>query len=650
MIKKRFKIGIILFIIFAIGGAAISYYVKSKNVQPEYTTAKVQLANLVQTVSETGTVKPASQIDLNFLNSGNIAKIFIKTGDNVKQNQVLAELDYSGLTIKQKEAIASLQVARANLNKVLSGATTEDIAVSQANVNQAKKNYDDAINELDATRKTTNENIKQTQKTLDDLQNDTDADVTTYEQALSAAKINLSNTKKTYQQAITNKQNSAITAIDGKIASAKTALDSVDTVLNDYDIQNTFSIKNPSYSSNAKIDYNYTIGFLNAAKNSLDAAQAKNTDSDIIKQAVKDAINLLNVSFQTLNDCYSSLENTVVTSYFTQTELDAYKTNINTQLTTVSTGATALQTAEQNLDDAILSYNTNIAASEKSLAQAQTNLDSAIINARNSLNTAQMTAFQQITAAQSKVNSAAQALQVAEAELTKIKAPAKSQDIDLGQAQVAQAQAILESIANQIQNSIIKAPIDGVITDVGYETGETPLAGKTVISMLAKNNFDIEADISEADIAKVKVNNPVKITLDAFGEDYKFPGRIFSIDPAETKIQDVIYYKVKVNFDNLAAGQADSASGTLRFYLTNIKSGMTANVNITTASKKNVLLIPSRAIIEKTAGEKIVRILKSGTMNELPVTLGLKGDEGMIEVLSGVKAGDDVVTFVKENQ
>lgn len=652
MIKKKFKIGIILFIIFAIGGAAVSYYVKGKNTQPEYTTIKAQMADIVQTVSETGTVKPASQIDLNFLNSGNIAKILVKTGDNVKQEQVLAELDYSGLSIKQKEAMASLEVARANLNKVLSGTAAEDIAVSQANVGQAKKLYDNALNELEAVKKTTNENIKQAQKSLADLQNNTQANVTTYEQALSVAQTNLSNTKQIYQQAINNKQNSAITAIDGKISAAKTALDSINTIINNSDAQNTLSVKNPSSLADTKTDYNKAASLLSTAESSLAAAQKIGADSGVIKKSINDSISFLNSTFKALNSCYSALENSVVSSDFTQTELDTYKTSINAQLTTVSAGIASLQTADQNMDDAILNYNTNAASAEKNLAQAQTNLDNAVISAQNVLNTAKASGDQQITAAQSKINAASQSLQVAEAELARTKAPAKSQDVDLSQAQVAQAQATLDSIANQIKNSIIKAPIDGVITDVGYEGGEMPTAGKSVISMLAKNNFDIEVDVSEADIAKVKLNNPAEITLDAFGEDCKFLGKVYFIEPAETKIQDVIYYKVKIKFDDSqnAPGQNNISSSTQQSYFASIKPGMTANVIITTAKKNNILLIPSRAVIEKNGDGKIVRILSNRQISESPVDLGLRGDEGMVEVLSGVKAGDEVVTFVKENQ
>jgi len=74
---------------------------------------------------------------------------------------------------------------------------------------------------------------------------------------------------------------------------------------------------------------------------------------------------------------------------------------------------------------------------------------------------------------------------------------------------------------------------------------------------------------------------------------------------------------------------------------------MTANVTIITAERDNVVKVPARAIIDKDDGTKIVRLLKDNQLQEVPVTVGLRGDEGLVEVTSGVNPGDQVVTFIK---
>jgi multidrug efflux pump subunit AcrA (membrane-fusion protein) len=191
---------------------------------------------------------------------------------------------------------------------------------------------------------------------------------------------------------------------------------------------------------------------------------------------------------------------------------------------------------------------------------------------------------------------------------------------------------------------MIIAPKDGFITFVNYKVGEqiglgTGLVSTTsnnnaAISMLGKNDFQIKVDVPESDIVKVKIDNPVKITLDAYGDDLEFTGKVTYVDVAETLISDVVYYKVTVSID-----QTDFE----------LKSGMTANVDILTAQKENVLLIPSRAVKETETGQKYVELLKHGKPEKVNVTTGLKGDQGKIEIVAGLKEGEEVIIYKKES-
>jgi multidrug efflux pump subunit AcrA (membrane-fusion protein) len=141
----------------------------------------------------------------------------------------------------------------------------------------------------------------------------------------------------------------------------------------------------------------------------------------------------------------------------------------------------------------------------------------------------------------------------------------------------------------------------------------------------------VDVDVPESDIVKLAVGQQAEVTFDALGLEQKFAAVISSIEQAETKIQDVIYYKVR-----LQPAQRDLA----------LKSGMTANITVFTAQKNNVLIVPSRAV--KTNAEKYVEILKDDkTVERRTVVVGLRGDEG-VEIVSGVVEGEEVVTFVKK--
>lgn len=620
-IKKTIKILIILAAATAVVGA-VWYLAADKKEKPEYVTAKVERGRLVQTVSDTGTVKAEEDIDLSFLNGGKIAKISVKEGDKIKKDQILAELDYSALSIKEREA-------KAGLNKLIAGAAEEDIAVKQANVNHAYAAYLSAKNELEKVKNTADESISQAQKTLDDLESDSSYDITVYEQAVASALVNLGNIKKTYARSVINKGNDSLIVIESELTDADTALDKINTVLTDDDAKDVLSIKNTSYLASTKSSRNEAAALLSAANNSLAAAKADKTEINIQK-AIDDAKAVLDKTFESLNFCFDALGYTITGSDFTQAELDTFKSEINTELTVISASISAVQTAEQNLSGARLAYDTNVSNAEEALAKARVNLDNAIINARNALNSAQISGDRQITVAEDKVKSTKELWEIAKAQLAQIKAPARMEDMVL-------AQAALDSVKKQIENSIIKAPVNGVITKVNYEVGEQASAGIPAFSMVGANNFEVEVDVSESDIVKVNIGNPVEITLDAFGDDVKFSGKVYFIEPAETVIQDVIYYKVKIEFVN---GKQPAQ---------NIKPGMTANVVITTMEKKNVLIMPGRAVARKN-GNKYARILVNGRINEMPIQIGLRGDEGMVEILSGVKEGDEVVTFIKNKK
>lgn len=549
----------------------------------------------------------------------------------MKKDDVLAELDFSDLLIRKQEAQASVEIAQASYNKLLAGATRQEIAVAQANVEQAEVNYQNAKEELEETRKTEEENLAQAQQNLQDLLMQTDQDMTAAEQAVVLAETNLENTKATYLQMLQNRQDSAIKTAETNLSVVVYALDIIDTMLEDDDMKNALSVKDSGFLIEAKASFNDAQNLLEETKSYLGEYKTAGKNLD---EVLEKSLNLLNVTFGILNDFYKVLENSVTTNDFPQSSLDAQKLSVNTQITTVSNSITSLQSLEQSLNDARVAYTTNVNASEESLKQAKANVEDALTAARNQLNIVKVTSEQRINLAESRIEATQEAVKITKAQLNQVKAPAKSQDIALQQAQIRQAEAMLAAAENNIEKSILKAPIDGTITKIEYEVGEM-VGTKPVISMLNGNALEIEVDISETDISKVSVNDKAEITLDAFTDDLKFYGTVLEIEPAETVIQDVIYYKVKVSvaFDEEYANQ--------------VKPGMTADVTITTEEKEDALIVPSRAIVDKNGHGKFLRILENGVLQEIPVEIGIRGDDGIVEVLSEVEVGTEVVTYVK---
>ncbi len=244
--------------------------------------------------------------------------------------------------------------------------------------------------------------------------------------------------------------------------------------------------------------------------------------------------------------------------------------------------------------------------------------------------TALTTQKQQVEAAEATVRSAEQSLVKAQADLALIQAPARSYDIASAQAQLNSAQASLLKAQADLADRTIKASVAGTITKVNYQVGETTSLTNPVIVLLADGDYEIKVKVPESDIIKLTIGQATDITLDALGSQEHFTGHISFIDPAETPVLDVIYYEMTIIFDNQDE---------------RIKPGMTANIDVLTGSRDNVLVIPLRAVKYTEDGQTYVEILDKGQVKQLDVIIGLKGDSGLVEIKSGLQAGQQVITF-----
>jgi len=189
-------------------------------------------------------------------------------------------------------------------------------------------------------------------------------------------------------------------------------------------------------------------------------------------------------------------------------------------------------------------------------------------------------------------------------------------------------EANIENIQAQIQKAAIYAPIDGVVTKQDAKVGEIAAANSYLVSVISASKLEVEANIPEADIAKVKIGNPAKITLDAYGNDVIFNANVTSIDPAETIIEGVATYKTKFQFTKEDARP---------------KSGMTANIDILTNKHKNALILPQRAVTTKNGGKFVLVYKGQSGQEEREVKTGLRGSDGNIEIVDGLSEGEKVI-------
>ncbi|MEI6627597.1 MAG: biotin/lipoyl-binding protein, partial [bacterium] len=127
-----------LIVILLLVGAGITFSILNKKIVTVYTTESVKRGELVQTVTATGNVESAKEIDLSFKIPGQIGAVNIKAGDMVVAGQILASIDNTAYLSQVAQLTAAVAVANANLERVQAGASKEDVKITQEQVVKAQ--------------------------------------------------------------------------------------------------------------------------------------------------------------------------------------------------------------------------------------------------------------------------------------------------------------------------------------------------------------------------------------------------------------------------------------------------------------------------------------------------------------------------------
>jgi multidrug efflux pump subunit AcrA (membrane-fusion protein) len=199
------------------------------------------------------------------------------------------------------------------------------------------------------------------------------------------------------------------------------------------------------------------------------------------------------------------------------------------------------------------------------------------------------------------------------------------EDIQIQEASVSQAEAAVSSLEASLAKSTIRAPFDGIVTLQEAKVGSAVSGGATLMSVISQNEMYIEANISEIHIGKLAVGNPASVTFDAFPAEI-FSGEVSYIEPGDVIVDGVVNYKIRISLKNPDP---------------KIKNGLTANIKIQTAKKANVLSLPLYAVL-KEGDQSFVNKMTGKQVQKTPVTLGLSGNTGLVEILSGLNEGDSV--------
>lgn len=543
--------------------------------QPTYVTEPAEKGDLKQAVEAVGTVISDNDLKLQFPMSGIVSGVFVKEGDKIRAGQRLATLRSGNLAADIASAQGRVMAAQATLDALKQGSRAEDIAISEADVQNKRSSLAAA-----------------------------EASLQNAETALKSAKLNLEALKQQITVSLAGSISNIGSAVIQQSTTADIALSSMQDIFTKNDVadalikygsadadllrnamQTTAQTLRTVGMSASPADYDAAIALLDKARGAIQSAASQ------------------------VDQVYALISRLPVTTYFTESSRSGYKDAISAQRSVVQAAVSSIDTTSKSLRDASAGFTTQITQEQSSLNAAQGAKDRAM---------ADIATYQA-------------GLQIAQAQLQLKQAPARQTDINSAMASLQQARASLAAASANFQNTVLSSPIDGTVTKVNLKVGEITPVGEA-ITLLGASPYRIEMYVSEVDIPKVQLSQSGSVELDAFrGTDFAL--RVSEIDTAPTNQSGVNKYRVRLDF----------------VYAHDIfKIGMTGDAEIATGMRNDVVSVPLRSVIKNDKGESIVRILNADqTVTEKPVTTGMEGMDGNVEIVSGIEEGETVIVLIQ---
>ncbi|WP_210411820.1 efflux RND transporter periplasmic adaptor subunit [Noviherbaspirillum sp. UKPF54] len=197
---------------------------------------------------------------------------------------------------------------------------------------------------------------------------------------------------------------------------------------------------------------------------------------------------------------------------------------------------------------------------------------------------------------------------------------------EIARANVESARGALDVAQKALSDTVIRAPISGLVSSRSVQPGEKVSADNRLLDVVDLSQMELEAAVPAADIMHVAPGQEVQVRIEGMAQ--RLVGTVARINPATQAGSRSIMVYVKI----------DNPQNALRV-------GMFGEAQLTVSKKENVLTVPQTAI-QNDAGNTYVYAIENGTLSQKPVALGARGDDGegaAVEVLDGLQDGAQIV-------
>ena len=616
--------------------SAVIFFGKDFIFKKNYNTFAVKKGDIVNSISVNGSVVSNLISDLYFDASGKIKKINFQTGDKIKMDDVLAELEAE----QEKKHLEQAELLKKDADDLI--VSSQLIGKKSEELYNKLKNLEIALGEiqLNNIKEINKRNIKIAKLKIQNIQ----SDLNNNQEELLSAEQNIKETAVYGEETITkNKQ--LIKETVGEILSiSSSTLIETDNILgiDNKEANNQFEeylgiLKSGTFKNarlvyeQVKSDYtevNDAFNLLNKDEElGTEKPEEKKEEEEIdIMPSVKSTETLLaaidNLLFKTrilLNNTktYELLPNIKrpkgdTKKIFTKDELTDFKSMIDdrknensTKIDLLKSQKESLALNEKNLLIAKIKFqneydkiNLNHQEIEKKLDETQENLIKIKEDNDFLIKTAELT-----------LNEKRKNLIVNEkVEIKKLLNKAKE---------------LLLLAQENLSKTKLKVPNNCVITDIKAKVGND-ISPSQIFAIAISTQVIAEADILESDINKIKIGQK---TIFNFADNLKFEekstGEIIAIDQNNKKI--------------IAA--LDKYSSNI------IQFGMPIGLTVIIAQKNSVLAVPQNTIFNNEKNKKTIKILINKKIQDIEIKTGIIGNNNMVEIVSGLKEGEEVIIF-----
>ncbi|MFZ8850947.1 HlyD family efflux transporter periplasmic adaptor subunit [Fervidibacter sp.] len=677
-VQKRKWLAIVLLIVAASLG--FWWWRKTKTATPAK-FAIVQRETLTLAVREVGTIEPLVKVAVKSKVAGRIMAIRVQEGDFVRKGQVIAIIDPTELErqvnqvkaelaaaeARWRQALTNLQIqetllrqqweqahaeliaAQANFEKLMAGARPEEIEAAEASVRKAKAQLEAAQKELERQKQLyesraiayqqAEAELKIAEANLQKLLSGArpeevaaaEADLKRAQAVLEEARQNLERQKQIVEQGLARKQaETELQSAKANLENAKANLERKRTLYEKgFVSKQELDSAEAAYQS-ALAQFQRTQAYLEQVKldeqQSLAAARAR---YEAALQEVKAAQERLNLLRKGRTEDIAAA----------QAQVERAKAMLKS----------AMASESQTLDTAQVRYQAALEDYQAALAQLR------------ALKTA---CPEDLKAAEAQVRRASLALKAAEVRLREKQNLAE--EVKAAWAQVQRLREHLANLQTQLRDTVITAPISGVVIKKSVEVGELVASaisgfaqGTELVTIADLSQLVVKVRLNEVDVARVYVGQLAEVRVDAVPEKV-FKGVVSKIAPAALD-------RLLARSVNPAAGQGEVAWFDVEIKLNenhpDLKLGMSANVDIVAKKLARTLTIPLDAIVEEEGtryallvtdpkiAQQVRKAYMAGRLDELVIPeskvptkkvrirIGLK-NEAKAQLISGLKEGD----------